>query len=68
MTVTPAYGRDYKTGTAARADWAAGKDFIIADISNPWDGKPINKPQADGAGYSITLRFSNLTKIAVIKV
>lgn len=26
-TVTPAYGRDYKSKAAALADWKAGKDF-----------------------------------------
>ena len=66
MTLIPAYGRDYKTAVAARADWEAGKDFIIADISNPWDGKPINKQQADFDLISITLRFNNLTNLAVI--
>lgn len=29
IEVIPAYGRDYKTGKAALADWAAGKDFKI---------------------------------------
>lgn len=29
LTVTGAYGRDYKTAAAAVADWLAGKDFLI---------------------------------------
>jgi hypothetical protein len=29
MTVTPAYGRDYKSKAAALADWNAGLDVWI---------------------------------------
>lgn len=64
LTVTPAYGRDYKTAKAAKADWAANKDFIIADIMNRWDGKPINRPQAQG--YRVTIRFCGLRKTTCI--
>jgi len=36
--LVPAYGRDYKSKAAVLADLKAGKDFQIADMSNPWDG------------------------------
>lgn len=62
-TVTPAYGRDYTSAKAAKADWQQNKDFIIADIFDKYDGKPINKQDADGAGISIMIRFNKLTKI-----
>jgi len=73
-TVTPAYGRDYKTAKAALADWNAGKDFIINDISNRWDGKPINKEGAEKersattssgrwAKLPIMIRYDKLRKI-----
>jgi hypothetical protein len=61
-TVTPAYGRDYTSAKSAKADWAAGKDFIIADIFDRYDGKPINKQDADGAGITIMIRFNSLRK------
>jgi len=48
MTLTPAYGRDYKSKKAVLADWEAGKDFIIADIMSKWDGKPANKSDLVG--------------------
>ena len=37
--VIPAYGRDYSTAAEVLADWNGGKDFIISDMSNRWDGK-----------------------------
>jgi hypothetical protein len=61
LTVTPAHGRDYKTAKQARESWNAGRDWIVSDFFNRWDGKPINNAQADSE--SITLRFCNLTKI-----
>ena len=61
-TVTPAYGRDYKSGKAAKADWAAGKDFIINDMFNKYDGKPINKSDADNAGIKVIIRFDSNRK------
>ena len=64
LTVTPAYGRDYKSAKAAKADWKAGKDFIIADMFNPYDGKPINKQ--DASGYKITIRFNQLRKVTSV--
>jgi len=60
MTVTPAYGRDYKTAKAAKADWHAGKDFLVADLFNPYDGKPCNKQ--DCKGESIIIRFDSMRK------
>lgn len=64
LTVIPAYGRDYKTAKAARADWNANLDFIIATFpSDPTDGKPISKQDAHRAGLKINIRYSGLTKI-----
>ena len=62
-TVTPAYGRDYKSKKAALADWNANKDFIINDISNRWDGKPVNKQGAEEGKLSIMIRYDQLRKI-----
>lgn len=62
MTVTPYLGRDYSTMKDARRSWNLDHDWVITDMSNPYDGKPINKAQADAAGLEIQLRFCNLTK------
>ena len=62
-TVTPAYGRDYKSKKAALADWNANEDFIINDMSNRWDGKPVNKAGAKEGKLSIMIRYDQLRKI-----
>jgi len=64
FTLLPAYGRDYKSAKAARADFEANKDF--EDASFDASGRYINKSCIpDGA--SINLRFHNATKVAVFK-
>ncbi len=68
-TLVPAYGRDYKTIKAVKADWLAGKDFIIADMSDPYDGKYINKEDAINAGIKrVGIRYSRLMKQTLIEV
>ena len=64
ITLTPAYGRDYTSAKKVREDWNAGKDFIIADIFNRYDGKPANKQ--DMGKEKVMLRYNKLTKVVVI--
>lgn len=57
-TVTPAYGRDYKSAKVVRQDWANGKDFIIQP-----EGKYINKEDADRSNLTIMIRYNQLRRI-----
>ena len=69
VTVTPAYGRDYKSKAAVKADWDADKDFIIASFMDRWHGKPANKADLVGAGYThVELRYAKLTKLIIVDV
>jgi hypothetical protein len=65
ITLVPAYGRDYKNQKEVKEAFKNGKDFIIQDISNRYDGKPANN--ADLADYDfITIRYKQLRNICVI--
>jgi len=66
MTLTPAYGRDYKSAKAAKADFHAGKDFIIADFFHPYDGKPCNKEQLGSGDYPVRIRYKKLAQVCVV--
>ena len=69
MNLIPAYGRDYKSKAEVEKDFNDGKDFTIADVSSPYDGKYINKPQVIEAGVSIvTVRYGKLRKVTMIPV
>ncbi len=68
MTITPAYGRDYKSKSAILEDWNAGKDFAIADAFSG-GGTYINNADAVRAGVkAVTVRYAQLRKVAVIKL
>jgi len=62
MTLTPAYGRDYKSKAEVLADFDANKDFIISDPTSRWDGKPVNKEQMK-RGDIVSFRFARLKRI-----
>lgn len=69
ITLTPAYGRDYKSKKAAIEDFQADKDFIYNEFSSPWDGKYCNKTDLQNAGvHTVNIRYKNLTQICNVKV
>lgn len=65
MTLTPAYGRDYKNAKEVKAAWDQGRDFIIADIMHPDSGRYVNKPQLPG--QTAMIRYAGLRKIVQVK-
>jgi hypothetical protein len=67
MEVGPAYGRDYKSQKAVKADWAAGKDFQVLDVGRDM-GRMINKQDADGVpGLRVLVRYQGMTKVVQVK-
>ena len=68
LTLVPAYG-DYKSQKAVKEAWDAGKDFRIASITHPDDGRYINKHDAEKLAPNTTfnIRYKNLTQICQIK-
>lgn len=65
IQLTPAYGRDYDSKKALLADWENNMDFIIADVSNRWFGKPANK--RDLTNESVKIYYANESKYVLIK-
>ena len=66
LTVVPSYGRDYTSAKAVKADWDAGKDFTISDMSSRWDGSQINNADHP-AGTVINIRYARLAKTTQVK-
>ena len=66
ISLTPAYGRDYKSKKEIMADIAAGKDFIYNDFSSPYNGKPCS-PLQDLSGIVI-VRYAKLTKVITARI
>lgn len=63
-TLTPAYGRDYKSGKEAEADLRAGKDFIY----NRMLETGVCSIDDFAPGTRVNLRFKRLTQIKVVVV
>ncbi len=66
-TLSPAYGRDYKSKAKVLIDWNGEKDFLIEDFSSEWCGKPANRQQFK-PGDVINIRYQNMTKVMVINM
>ena len=60
MTLTPAYGRDYKSKAAVLTDFNNNKDFILQP-----EEKPINKEQIP-QGTLLQFRYGKLRKTFAI--
>jgi hypothetical protein len=70
MTLTPAYGKDYKSKKSVQEAFDNNVDFIIADMFHPYSGKPVNKSQLKGSVCvaEVGIRFDKLRKIQFFKV
>jgi hypothetical protein len=65
MTISGAYGRDYKSKAAIEADLAAGKDFFCRGLDSGY----VNVEDLRSAGIrSVTVRYSADRKVAIVKV
>lgn len=63
FTLTPAYGRDYKSKAAVQADLDAGKDFLANGTGRPL---PVNRAQLVGLGYTtVRVRYDRLHSVGV---
>ena len=63
-TVTPAYGRDYKSAAAAILDFKQGKDFDYQGF----DGRGYCSVRDFKCGDKINIRYGNLRKVTVYNV
>jgi hypothetical protein len=64
-TLVPAYGRDYKSQAAVKADWEGKKDFILNNVMSRWDGKPANRDSFQ-PGTRVQIRYAELRKVMVV--
>ena len=63
-TLTPAYGRDYKSAKEVKADFVAGKDFVL----NTFQGSTYCSIVDCLPGATLVFRFGGNRKVTSIKV
>ena len=61
-SLTPAYGRDYKSLKEVHTDFNDNKDFVMEP-----SGQYINREQF-AKGVTVNIRYSQLRKVASVKV
>lgn len=67
MTLTPAYGRDYKNQRDALAAFEGGADFVIADVHPPENmGRYVSVRDLRGTTQPVFIRYGQLRKMAVV--
>ena len=65
ITLTPAYGKDYKSKKAVVEALESGADFIINELGHRYDGKPCHA--SDLAGETVKVRYGGLRKVFIYK-
>ena len=69
VVVSPAYGRDYRSASDAKAAFLAGKDFKLESLFGKHQRYGLYCSIRDFAeGASVEVRYSRLTKLTVIRV
>lgn len=64
VTLTPAYGRDYKSKTLAIKDFDSNKDFVVNGFGH---GSYASKEELIERGVKLVkLRFNKLTKCEIV--
>lgn len=66
ITISPAYGRDYKSKKAAIEDLKAGKDFIVESVHSPYCGRYCSI--RDLKGYQVEIRYNKLRNVCITTV
>lgn len=64
MTVSGAYGRDYKSLKEAKADWENGKDFVIRDV---FSGSGSYVSKRDVGNMKVWIRYKKDYSIAKLQ-
>lgn len=64
QTVTPAYGRDYRSKAEAIAAFESGADFVLQS----YNGSGYVSRADFAPGATANIRYSQLRKVAVYKV
>ena len=69
LTLTPAYGRDYKSEKAVEEDFNADKDFVAHSYDPKQRGTYTNKNDLKQMGHKqVRIRYSKLSKVMIMEV
>ena len=68
-TVSPAYGRDYKSKAAAEKDFRDGKDFLVHNVDGRMTPRIVPCSIRDMApGVKVELRYKRMESLTFVTV
>ena len=69
ITLIPLGSRNYTSTAQVLAHLNANRDFIVADMSSPWDGKPCNLDDLVRARIDTAkIRYNGLRSVHVVNI
>ena len=68
MTLTPAYGRDYKSAKAAKESFLGGQDWLVASVFHGQGYANVDDLTRSNPGQTVTLRYSGNRKVTTTTV
>ena len=67
LSLTPAYGRDYKSAREVTQAFLDGKDFEIASMFGSFGGRYCSVRDF-AQGVTVSIRYNRLTRVVNVKV
>lgn len=67
MTLTPAYGRDYRSKAQVSEAFYSNQDFRIASIGS-WMGAYVSCQELKGKETQVSIRYDKQRKVTVLPV
>lgn len=69
LILTPAYGRDYRNQKEVVEAFKDNRDFVIHDISSPYDGRYANREDLINTEYThVNIRYAKLRKVLQVRI
>ena len=65
ITLTPAYGRDYRSAAAVMLDWKAENDFVLQPVGSYCSILNTALLKASGVTH-VHFRYQKMTKVHVL--
>ena len=69
LTLTPAYGRDYKSKVKAIKDFESDKDFVAISHDPRQRAQYTNRHDLKDMGHKqVRIRYAKLSKVIIVEV
>jgi hypothetical protein len=69
ITISPAYGRDYRSKKDAESAFQQNQDFIVESIASGYAGSYCNRSDLKAGGIKqVEIRYLKKTRLTIVKL